>query len=153
MADLVGLLAVILILAVLLWRPARAAPARKREPSAGTIKGRGDFECQVVGESHYQRALEQIAGKRTDESAELACTAHLIPEPENKHDRNAIRVDIAGLTVGYLSRDDAEELGERLRAQGLHGKVVAANALIVGGWDRGGRDVGHFGVRLDIPID
>jgi hypothetical protein len=25
--------------------------------------------------------------------------------------------------------------------------------MIRGGWDRGGRDTGHFGVRLDLPVE
>ena len=30
----------------------------------------------------------------------------IFAEPNNPHDRNALRVDINGLTVGYISRDE-----------------------------------------------
>ncbi len=79
------------------------------------------------------------------------CVAHIIPEPTNRHDVNAMRVDIDGMTVGYLSRKDAVTLRKRLREQGVDGPV-SASALIVGGWDRGRDDVGSFGVRLDVPM-
>lgn len=139
----------------LIWRITRRDPDRapKASEPAGHIRGNREFDCEVVGESHYQKALERIAGGRSDDGAEHDCIAVLVPEPQNKHDRNAIRVDIDGMTVGYLSRSDARDLGKVLRGKGLGGAILTVNAMIVGGWDRGGGDRGHFGVRLDIPSD
>lgn len=139
----------------LIWRVTRRDRGRLSTAAkpAGHIRGNGEFDCEVVGESHYQTALERIAGGRSDDGAEHGCTAVLVPEPQNKHDKNAIRVDIDGVTVGYLSRSDARDLGKVLRGKGLGGTTLTVNAMIVGGWDRGGGDRGHFGVRLDIPSD
>ena len=67
----------------------------------------------------------------------------LIPEPENPHDANAVRVEIKGRKVGYLSRVEAAHYRSLL---GLGQAPVAA--LIIGGWDRGDGDTGSYGMRL-----
>jgi hypothetical protein len=38
------------------------------------------------------------------------CFAALVLEPDNPYDSNAVRVEIDGRLVEYLSRADAEEL-------------------------------------------
>jgi hypothetical protein len=43
------------------------------------------------------------------------CFAALFLEPSNPHDPNAVRVEIDCRKVGYLARNDAEELGPALR--------------------------------------
>jgi hypothetical protein len=69
----------------------------------------------VVGESFYQEALRIVAGNRAfgynfDEHYPVAVV--LVPEPENPHDANAVRVDVLqenrSLKVGYLSREVAK---------------------------------------------
>jgi len=63
---------------------------------------RGHESVNVAGESHYQDALRAISGQgeiRHDTEARL------IPEPDNPHDANAVRVEIDGAKVGYLPRD------------------------------------------------
>lgn len=153
--EVLPVLLILIAAGYLIWRVTRRDPdpALKASEPAGHIRGNGEFDCEVVGESHYQKALERIAGGRSEDGAEHDCIAVLVPEPQNKHDRNAIRVDIDGRTVGYLSRSDAIDLGKVLRGKGLGGAILTVNAMIVGGWDRGGDDRGHFGVRLDIPSD
>ena len=58
---------------------------------------------------------------------------------------------IDDLRVGRLRREDAVRLSatidEALDSQG----VVTCKALIRGGWDRGGDDVGLFGVVVFLP--
>ena len=120
---------------------------------AGRISGPGDYEVDVVGESHYQDALERICDGRTDESAEKYVDAALILEDDNRHDRKAVRVDIEGRTVGYLSREFARSYRDRLKQAGHPDLVGICKAVIVGGWDRGKRGRGHFGVRLDLPYE
>ena len=116
------------------------------------LEGDGDFECEVVGESNYQPALAKITGGKTEDGHEFKCVAALVLEPTNKHDRNAVMVQIDGYLVGYLSRPHAASLSDILTRKGLEG--AQANAVIVGGWSRRtGRNVeGHFGVKLDIPV-
>ncbi|MCZ7599752.1 MAG: HIRAN domain-containing protein [Gammaproteobacteria bacterium] len=78
-------------------------------------------------------------------------TAHLVHEDDNPHDRYAVRVDIHGKTVGYLSRELALEFRKSIAELGHPGLTAKCNALIVGGWNRGDGDTGHFGVKLDLP--
>ena len=115
----------------------------------------GWLRVDAVGESRYQDALEEIAGGRSDRGADHEKVALLIPEPTNRYDPNAVAVWIEGKIVGYLSRENAEVLQPGIiRLHRQHDRPVACRARIVGGWDRGGGDRGHFGVRLYLdPAD
>ncbi|CAN5549538.1 hypothetical protein BH24ACT15_BH24ACT15_38510 [soil metagenome] len=94
-----------------------SAPARPAPPAAPSNKGAdmvrlaGDGRVSVVGESHYQPALKAAAHGRTVAEGDLdnaiPVNAVLVPEPKNKYDRNAVRVDVEGRTAGYLSRETA----------------------------------------------
>ncbi len=125
-----------------------------RKPEAGftRFEGDGSFECDVVGESNYQDALNRIAGGKTEDGHEFECTARLVPEPGNPHDSNAVMVMIDGRQVGYLSRAHAQAMTILFQRKGLGG--AEADALVVGGWKRGrgAKDEGHYGVKLDLPI-
>lgn len=112
--------------------------------------GIGEYEFDIVGESHYQDALERIAGPRTDAGVEFECVALLICENDNPYDKNAVAVTINDEKVGYLSRDDAVEWRELLADEWVEESPVTVDALIVGGWDRGANDKGSYGVKLDI---
>jgi hypothetical protein len=117
--------------------------------------GPGTYEFRIMGASKYQAALEWICGGRTEESAQYQTEAVLCLEDSNPHDNKAVRVDIKGQTVGYLSREDARSYRARLKQLGQERTVYKCNALVVGGWRRSGRsrkDQGHFGVRLDLPF-
>ena len=57
---------------------------RRREPAGSFLAGDGSYRVEVVGESHYQEALEAICGGRTEEGARQECTATLVPEPTNR---------------------------------------------------------------------
>jgi hypothetical protein len=46
-------------------------------------------------------------GGKSEDGHDHQCTAHLILEDDNPHDNQAVRVDISGYTVGYLSRKNA----------------------------------------------
>jgi len=107
-------------------------------------------EVEVVGESHYKPALRRLAGSHGDESADQLCIATLVPEPSNPYDRNAVRVDINNLTVGYLSRGDAPLFLKRLADHGLTGCTTSCEATICGGFlmDDGTR--AYYGVTLAI---
>lgn len=109
------------------------------------------FSIDIVGELKYQSALESICGWRTDESQEKIVEAVLVYEDDNPYDNMAIRVDIQGQTVGYLSRENARQYRKRLEEAGYHGITATCVAKIVGGWDRGSGDKGYFGVKLDLP--
>jgi len=117
------------------------------------LPGSGAYEQPIVGEASYQAALEDLCGGRTDHGHQKVAEAELGLEDDNPHDNHAVRVAIEGRTVGYLNREDARRYRARLREAGLDAPVATCAAVIVGGWDRGGGDRGHFGVRLDIDLD
>src|SRR5688500_11155797 len=78
------------------------------------LSGPDTFSIDIVGESKYQPALASICGGRTDESQEKIVEAVLVHEDNNPYDDKAIRVDIQGKTVGYLSRENARQYRKKL---------------------------------------
>lgn len=79
----------------------------------------------VVGTQYYLGAISSLARVNPDWKKSGAVLASegkvmekifktnyinkpvkLVPEPQNKHDKNAIKVIISGKTVGYISRED-----------------------------------------------
>ena len=118
----------------------------------GYLPGSGTYEFDIVGESHYQQALEAICGGRTEESASHKTEALLYLEDPNPHDNMAVRVDIGGETVGYLSRSDARSYRKQLKQLGHEYLVCKCDAMVVGGWRRSRTDQGSFGVKLDLPV-
>lgn len=134
---------------------------RRKRSSEGKIvaeihNGDGSFPVNVVGESHYQKALSKICGGKTKRGHEFECTAYLILEDDNPRDDKAVKIMIEGKVVGYLSRTDARQYRKELTlaVPDATVKVAKCPALIVGGWLRDNDDYvdeGHFGVRLDLP--
>jgi hypothetical protein len=106
---------------------------------------------EVVGESYRQDALNSISGGRTEYGPlrvdQVAC---LVPDPTNPYDPNAVAVMVEGLHVGYLSRADAVSWHPVTAWAASHGMLLAAEAAVIGGWDRGPGDQGSFGIILHI---
>jgi hypothetical protein len=113
--------------------------------SAVYLEGDGRFRMPVVGESFCEAAFLEICGPRTPLGYEKIVDAVLIPESENRHDTKAVRIEVAGKKVGYLSRSMARRYRQRYGR-----RTVYCRAKIIGGWDRGSGDSGNFGVRLDL---
>lgn len=109
----------------------------------------GSFPTDAVGESFYQQALETIAGGYNRSGHEKECDAIIALEPTNQFDPNAVRIEIVGRVVGYLSRDQAQRVGGAMKELGL--VAATCRAQIRGGWRTNQYDQGHFGVRLAIP--
>jgi hypothetical protein len=86
----------------------------------------------VVGESNYQPALEAITGREDWVEVRHECTAVLVLEPSNPYDPNAVRVEIKGRLVGYLSRADAVSYGPYLRELAKDRRLPCCQALISG---------------------
>ena len=118
----------------------------------GSLPGPGTYEFDIVGESAYQDSLESICGGRSEDSAEFQTEAILVLENSNPHDSLAVRVDIQGKTVGYLSRKDARNYRKQLEQLGHPNVTCSCKAMIVGGWQRSRTDRGNFGVKLDLPV-
>jgi hypothetical protein len=118
--------------------------------SALFLAGEGEFAFEVVGESKYQDALSAICGGHCKDGHQHECIAELVPEPDNPYDKNAVAVVIKRRTVAYLSRDNAKWYLQELARLGRSGERASCRAMINGGWDRGRRGKGHFGVELDV---
>ena len=116
------------------------------------LEGPNAFALPIVGESHYQEALERICGPRTEEGEDRLVEARLILEDQNPHDSLAVRVDINGMTVGYLSREHARMYRRGLSKGGYATVNAYCQAVIRGGWDRGEGDRGFYGVYLDLFV-
>ncbi len=136
---------------VLRRRAARPVPQAQTTPAMATSYQTPDphaeFPLEVVGESHYQDNLNAVCGGRTKDGVDLIVDAMVAPEPDNPHDPNAVKVEIQGRIVGHLIRRDAEMFHAKFQTT-----AQPCRANIRGGWDRGGRDVGHYGVRLDLQL-
>jgi hypothetical protein len=108
----------------------------------------GDEDLEVVGESVYQDALWSLCGGSLGDRVRHDIVAVLVPEPNNPHDSNAIRVRVDGHVVGYLPRDVAARYVSGLRAlMSASGADVALRGVIVGGGYRNDGP-GRLGVWL-----
>lgn len=152
MGVIVLLLSLVGIVILYKWFTRKYGRGSKYDTAVGSIEGPGRFDFDIVGESNYQPALKRIAGPKTEDSKRHPCVATLVLEDENPHDSMAVRVDIDGETVGYMDRRMARQYRKELTRQGIKGHRLRAQALIVGGWKRGGDDQGHYGVKLDLPM-
>lgn len=167
-----GLLVGVIVVALIVWLILRRQVRRPGPPAAPSemprvrvevrierggpglkIDAFPDYPLKIVGESYRQAALEDIVevapehGRvRGDDSAECPVTACLVLEDDNPHDDQAVKIMIEGRHVGYLSRADVR----RYRRMDRPREEVPA--LIVGGWDRGDRGTGHYGVRLALEL-
>jgi hypothetical protein len=106
--------------------------------------GRGYF-VEVVGESNYQDALVAL---RRSLGGSRECTVLLAAEPDNAFDKNAVVVkSSAGLTLGYLTREDAARYQQVLLQLAVKGhRLMAAAAQLVGGTN----SKPSIGVWLDL---
>jgi hypothetical protein len=129
----------------------------KKSPDVINLPGPGTFSVPIVGESHYQQALESICGRRKVDGEEKLVKAMLILDNANPVDKLAVRVEINGLTVGHLSKKDARQYRAQLKQARRPNAIIACQAEIRGGWERpkgkGQVDRGHYGVWLDLPTD
>lgn len=124
----------------------------QRHSPVARLPGPGTFDFDIVGESKYQDALEAICGGRDRDGVEKRVEATLVLEDENPHDNKAVRVDVQGRTVGYLSREAARNYRKQIAKAGHPRLTAVCDAIIVGGWQRSKKDVGSFGVKLDLPV-
>jgi hypothetical protein len=117
------------------------------------IKGRDHFQINVAGESFYPDSFAALCGARNRDGIALPARATLTLDDGNVHDRFAVKVEIEGHQVGHLPREAARAFRRSVRYGELaEHEVFECAALINGGWDKGGGDVGNFGVKLDLAL-
>jgi hypothetical protein len=107
----------------------------------GLVVLEGDELIRVVGTSHYQDTLLELAPRKGDEEIRVNTIAVLVPEPDNPHDPSAIAIHIDDKLVGYLSRDE-----NRRWLDVANNAQVGAEAMIAG---KGGTT--GLGVFLRLP--
>ena len=100
------------------------------------------YTYNIVGEQSYQNNLKKIAGPKEEESKFFECYAKVSSEPLNQYDKNAVKVEINGLLVGYLSKSEAAKLSSK-----VVNKTVPS--VIDGGW-KDEESTGSYGVKLAI---
>lgn len=115
------------------------------------LQGPGDFAIDVVGVSRRQDALAAIVERHGRSRRTVTIDALLILENANPHDANAVRVEIDGALIGYLSRDNARRYRADLAAAGTPDAAILCKARIVGGFETASGERASFGVRLDLP--
>ena len=126
----------------------RVAPRSDNNPIR--LHGDGEYKCDVVGESHYQQALEDLAGGRESHSVQIEVQVVLHLESNNRYDPNAVRVTIDGHTVGHLPRNVARVFRAYTQSLRRQSDRYVCDGMIVGGW-KTKKNEGHFGVKLDLP--
>ncbi len=104
----------------------------------------------IVGESNYQDAIRSACGGSPGEDVGFDCIAELVPEPTNKHDPNAIMVQIEGRCVGYLSRSDARTYGPAI-AEGIHRQGTGMCRAYIAG--RANGETTNLGVWLHLDVN
>lgn len=107
----------------------------------------GESPIEVVGESFHQDELLSLAGgRRSFGGVDLEAVAELVPV-----EGDGIEVRIEDKAVGFLSSHDALRFADLVDdCIDRHG-IATVRASIRGGWDRGGDDIGLFGVSLTMP--
>lgn len=112
---------------------ARAVSQSRRSRASSDDDWPPGFHQELVGESNYQRHLRAVGGRSR---VWLIVGAELVPEPENIHDENAVRVDIKGGVAGYLPRLDAKRYRKRHGAerQQCQAFLVGSRGKNIGVW-------------------
>src|SRR6185436_8375416 len=98
------------------------------------LMGAASFELEIRGEEQYQTVLESLGGPRLPTGVNLYETASLKLEDKPPQAENAVRVEIRGKQVGYLSPKAASLFREQLIARGIPKGVGQCAAVIRGGW-------------------
>jgi len=129
---------------------APAQPSTRKE--LVYLSGGARFEIENTGEEHYQAALEDICGPRVRTGINRYETALLKLEDKNPHDQNAVRVEILGKQIGYLSPKAAILYRQQLIARGTPKGIGQCAAVIRGGWVSSDGRKGPYCVWLDLPI-
>lgn len=109
----------------------------------------GKFDVIVVGVTYYQKALEKICHNKREEGIEMLVPAKIVPEENNLYDSNAVRIEIEGETVGYLSRVNAFKWRGKMISEGFSDAVTCPAKIR---WDRAFTEEGSYGVWLDVDL-
>lgn len=128
-------------------------PVRRRRRIRGFAGPRrevtlvGDRPVPVIGESRHQDELLALTGgRRSYAGVQMEAVAELVPRGEG-----VVEVRIGDSTVGIVGAEDAARLALHIEQALDAFGAATCRAEIRGGWDRGGDDIGLFGVELFCP--
>ena len=116
------------------------------------LMGTAKFELENTGEENFQAALETICGPRHSRGENRTEMAFLLLEDKNRRDHTAVRVEIRGKQVGFLSPKAAILYRQHLIAKGMPRATGQCLAVIKGGWISSDGRKGLYGVWLDFPV-
>jgi hypothetical protein len=109
------------------------------------------FSVHAHGSGNYQDRLQTIIRTGNETDSKHRYEASLFLDNKNPFDCLAVKIDINGSTIGYLSRLDARAYRQELSRLELGAADHGCAAIIIG--DRGhGRRHGVYSVRLDLSI-
>lgn len=116
------------------------------------------YPTEIVGENSYQKNIRDVVMYKdmvdSDdmEHRDTQLTATLILEDNNKYDPgNAVRVEIDGKTVGYLSKEDAFTYRKSLAKKELTNVVAMCPAVAFGKREEEGKMM-KFGIWLGMDV-
>jgi hypothetical protein len=111
--------------------------------SLPSLKGDGSFSQEIRGEQAYAEAIDLFGQFLEDyHNGEDEILVMVEVEPDNKFDRNAVRVEAGQTTVGYIPREQALEFGNELMEFG--GRATCTARLY---WSP---DDGKSSISLDV---
>lgn len=130
------------------------APLKKPNDNNTSKNGKGlitvgKFDVIVVGVSFYQAALNNIFGKNCEKGHDAFTEAEIIPYDDNPHDKNAVRVDINGETVGHLSRKNAILWRSKMISDKRSGAGKCPAKIRL---DKNFAEAGSYGVWLNLDL-
>ena len=84
----------------------------------------GTYQTDVVGCSYYGPAWDWLweGVERPGPGITVPAAGELLPEPDNPHDEDAVRVSVGAVQIGHLSAGDAEDLVSKLSRRTRAGK-------------------------------
>ncbi len=139
----------------LLGEPSRPPERARRTGRVGKrvpVTLVGDHEVAVVGESlHQDELLALTGGRRAFGGVDLDAVAVLELDLDDPVETVVVRVLIDDACVGHLRLEDAAAYRGAIESARARQGRASCSARIRGGWDRGGEDVGLFGVTLLLP--
>lgn len=157
---------------------AAASSSVSRAAPTGAANGEPEkpasARCEVAGESYYRDAIASLG--EILHSYYTPCNllyqsfvdgdilykyrferhrATLMPEPDNPHDPHAIRVDVSGVTVGYIPRTETARVRELMDAgANCVASIVGGPRKLISEDERGdlkiSTDNREFSVRLEF---
>jgi len=90
----------------------------------------------VAGTSYRQAQIEKILKEKNINATGIDVTATLVPEDSNKHDKNAVRIEVHGVHIGYVPADLAKNFRGMLARRGLAGNTTSCDARLYGGYKK-----------------